>query len=127
MTVSIMFCAGNDNLHDITASKRYELRFDIEDFNNVTKYAKYTYFTVASECDKYRIAFGVYNGTAGNILMHAQIVLLQQLYFNVELDFNVTIQVRGNIYHCNPKRICILHMLFYPRGFDSQMRFSFIY
>ncbi|KAI0238034.1 Ficolin-2 [Lamellibrachia satsuma] len=70
--VSGEFWLGNDNLHDITASKRYELRFDIEDFNNVTKYAKYTYFTVASECDKYRIAFGAYNGTAGDSMaIHA--------------------------------------------------------
>ena len=58
--------SGNDNLHDLTSQAHYTLRIDMEDFENNTRYAVYSKFTVASEADKYKLSLGVYNGTAGD-------------------------------------------------------------
>ena len=58
--------SGNDYLHDLTSQAHYTLRIDMEDFENNTRYAVYSKFTVASEADKYKLSLGVYNGTAGD-------------------------------------------------------------
>ncbi|KAI0239251.1 Ficolin-1-A [Lamellibrachia satsuma] len=64
--VSGEFWLGNDNLHYITSTKHYELRVDMENIDNETRYAVYTNFYLASEDVKYRLTLGSYNGTAGN-------------------------------------------------------------
>ena len=61
-----MSILGNDNLHDLTSQAHYTLRIDMEDFEDNTRYAVYSNFTVASEGDKYKFSVGAYNGTAGN-------------------------------------------------------------
>lgn len=57
---------GNDNLHYITSKKNYEMRVDLESFDNETRYAQYTTFRVNSACDEYRMTIDGYNGTAGD-------------------------------------------------------------
>ena len=57
---------GNDNLHAITTRNNYTLRVDMEDFEGATRYAKYTYFAVANEHNKYKLSVGTYSGTAGD-------------------------------------------------------------
>ena len=63
------FWLGNDNLHRLTASDDVMLRVDLEDFDGNITYAEYTTFQVANEADKYRIAIGGYNGTAGDSMV----------------------------------------------------------
>ena len=60
---------GNDYLHDVTSRARYTLRINIEDFENATRYAVYSNFSVASEDDMYRLSVGAYNGTAGECII----------------------------------------------------------
>ena len=59
--------AGNDYIHDLTSNRQYELRVDLDDFENESRYAVFSTFAVASEADKYAMTLGTYNGTAGNI------------------------------------------------------------
>ena len=61
----IDFFSGNDVLHEITKQKKYELRIDLEDFKNNTRFALYSHFSVADLSDKYRLSLGTYTGTAG--------------------------------------------------------------
>ncbi|XP_076088837.1 fibrinogen-like protein A [Mytilus galloprovincialis] len=57
---------GNDNLHILTTSRNYSVRFEVHDFNNDTAYAEYQYFKVNNEASQYRVTFSGYTGTAGN-------------------------------------------------------------
>ncbi|KAI0230102.1 Tenascin-R [Lamellibrachia satsuma] len=52
----------------MTSHARYTLRIDMEDFENATRYAVYSNFSVASEDDMYRLSLGAYTGTAGDSL-----------------------------------------------------------
>ena len=57
--------SGNDALHSLTLEGTCELRIDMKDFGNVTKYALYQDFSVADGNDGYRLSIGAYSGTAG--------------------------------------------------------------
>ena len=57
--------SGNDYLNEITSQARYVLRIDMEDFENETRYADYSNFSVGSERNKYKLSIGTYSGTAG--------------------------------------------------------------
>ena len=62
----LLLCAGNDNLHLLTSETRQQLRVDLEDFENNTRYAEYDNFTVADDVEKYKlVSLGAYSGTAG--------------------------------------------------------------
>ncbi|XP_076089002.1 techylectin-5A-like [Mytilus galloprovincialis] len=57
---------GNDNLHILTTSRNYVVRFEVQDFNNNTAYAEYQSFKVDNEASQYRVTFSGYTGTAVN-------------------------------------------------------------
>ncbi|XP_063792365.1 ficolin-2-like isoform X1 [Pseudophryne corroboree] len=61
------FWLGNDNLQKITSLGSWELRIDLQDFENKKMFAKYTYFKVLNETEKYQLMIGAYKeGTAGD-------------------------------------------------------------
>ncbi|CAC5391675.1 Fibrinogen-like protein A,Ryncolin-4,Angiopoietin-related protein 1,Ficolin-3,Ficolin-1-B,Techylectin-5A,Ficolin-2,Ryncolin-1,Tenascin-R,Fibrinogen-like protein 1,Angiopoietin-1,Fibrinogen C domain-containing protein 1-A,Ryncolin-3,Tenascin,Fibroleukin,Fibrinogen C domain-containing protein 1,Ryncolin-2,Angiopoietin-related protein 2,Ficolin-1-A,Ficolin-1,Fibrinogen C domain-containing protein 1-B [Mytilus coruscus] len=60
---------GNDNLHVISSSKDYLLRFDLEDFNGDTTYAEYSTFRIGNEASNYILTIGGYSGTAGDSMV----------------------------------------------------------
>ncbi len=71
---------GNDNLHLLTAGKRYKLRVDLTFFDGSTGYAEFDNFKVASAADKYRLSsIGRYSGTAGK-LNKTMAHILQKIY-----------------------------------------------
>ncbi|XP_077865300.1 ryncolin-1-like [Saccoglossus kowalevskii] len=58
---------GNDKIYRLTnQGPQYELRFDLEDFEGETRYAKYDNFAISDEFTKYRLTVGAYSGTAGD-------------------------------------------------------------
>ena len=57
---------GLINIHRLTASARQKLRVDLEDFENSTRYAHYSTFTVGSTSTDYRLLVSGYSGTAGD-------------------------------------------------------------
>ena len=61
---------GLINMHRLTASAPQELRVDLEDFRNNTRYARYSNFTVGSTSTKYRLLVSGYSGTAGDGLSY---------------------------------------------------------
>ncbi|KAI0211981.1 Angiopoietin-related protein 7 [Lamellibrachia satsuma] len=68
--VSGEFWLGNDYIHDLTSNRRYELRVDMDDFENESRYAVFSTFAVSSEADKYTMTLGTYSGTAGDSLSY---------------------------------------------------------
>ncbi|VDI74982.1 Hypothetical predicted protein [Mytilus galloprovincialis] len=62
---------GNDNLHMLTTSRNYVVRFEVHDFNNNTACAEYQSFKVDNEASPYRVTFTGYTGTAD--VRHVQI------------------------------------------------------
>ncbi|XP_077981303.1 fibrinogen C domain-containing protein 1-like [Glandiceps talaboti] len=63
------FWLGNDNIYRLTnQGRQYELRVDLEDFDNNTAYAEYTQFSITDEADNYTLSLGDYSGNAGDSL-----------------------------------------------------------
>ncbi|XP_075041079.1 ficolin-1-B-like [Mixophyes fleayi] len=61
------FWLGNDNLHILTSSGTWELRIDLQDFENTKHFAKYASFKVLGEDEKYKLLLGAFTeGNAGN-------------------------------------------------------------
>ena len=57
--------SGNDYLHLLTSARTYELRVDLADFDNETRFAEYSNFTIASAADNYTLDVDGYDGNAG--------------------------------------------------------------
>ncbi|XP_053551662.1 ficolin-1-like isoform X1 [Bombina bombina] len=65
------FWLGNDNIHKITSAGDWELRVDLQDFENAKAYAKYASFKILGEDEKYKLLLGAFKeGNAGDSLNH---------------------------------------------------------
>ncbi|CAH1958090.1 unnamed protein product [Acanthoscelides obtectus] len=63
------FWLGLDRIHEITGIFVNELRVELEDFENETRFAKYSVFSIGSEAEYFSLkALGGYSGTAGDSL-----------------------------------------------------------
>ncbi|KAG8570629.1 hypothetical protein GDO81_011357 [Engystomops pustulosus] len=63
------FWLGNNNLHRLTSSGSFQLRFDLEDFEGNRTYATYSNFMVEGESKQYTLRYGSFiGGTAGDSL-----------------------------------------------------------
>ncbi|XP_075040889.1 ficolin-2-like [Mixophyes fleayi] len=61
------FWLGNDNIHKKTSSGTWELRIDLQDFENKKTFAKYAHFKIMDETEKYQLLLGEYKeGDAGD-------------------------------------------------------------
>ena len=56
---------GNHRIYEIVQQGFYELRIDLEDFNNEKRYALYKRFYIDDETNGYRLHLEDYEGTAG--------------------------------------------------------------
>ena len=65
---------GNHRIYEIVQQGFYELRIDLEDFNNEKRYALYKRFYIDDETNGYRLHLEDYEGTAG--------IDLNGIYFN---------------------------------------------
>lgn len=63
---------GLEYIYQLTQSGDYELRVDLQDWANETRWAKYKHFALASENHNYTLTLGDYEGTAGNSLKYHQ-------------------------------------------------------
>jgi len=62
----LLTSVGNDNLNQLTSTKRYKLRIDMSTVDGNTSYAEYDNFQLNSAADNYRLAsVGNFNGPAG--------------------------------------------------------------
>ncbi|KAM4021090.1 ficolin-2-like [Anomaloglossus baeobatrachus] len=63
------FWLGNENIHRLTSGGRFQLRVDLEDFDNKRVYATYSGFSLKGEGDFYRLNLDKFiEGTAGDSL-----------------------------------------------------------
>ncbi|KAG7316145.1 hypothetical protein KOW79_021011 [Hemibagrus wyckioides] len=60
---------GLENLYQLTRKRKYELKVDLQDFEGVSVYARYTDFSVESEANSYKLSVsGFLNGGAGDAM-----------------------------------------------------------
>uniref|UniRef100_H2ZHZ7 Fibrinogen C-terminal domain-containing protein n=1 Tax=Ciona savignyi TaxID=51511 RepID=H2ZHZ7_CIOSA len=64
------FWLGNENLHALTRSGKYELRIELENWENKKKFAKYSSFSIGSAQEKYSLNVSGYAGTADSLSYH---------------------------------------------------------
>lgn len=65
--VSREFWMGLDNMYNILqTAEQFELRIDMEDWDGVSKFAKYSSISIGSFAQDYRISMGQYSGSAGD-------------------------------------------------------------
>ncbi|XP_077140289.1 ficolin-1-B-like [Ranitomeya variabilis] len=63
------FWLGNENIHRLTSGGSFQLRVDLQDFDNNRTYATYSDFSINGEGDFYRLKLGKFiAGTAGDSL-----------------------------------------------------------
>ncbi|CAH2316437.1 Hypothetical predicted protein [Pelobates cultripes] len=61
------FWLGNDNIHMLTSAGKWELRVDMQDFENTKHFAKYDSFQILGESEKYKLLLGEFKkGNAGD-------------------------------------------------------------
>eukprot|EP00105_Crassostrea_gigas_P023117 XP_011442851.1 PREDICTED: fibrinogen C domain-containing protein 1 [Crassostrea gigas] len=63
------YWAGNDVIHAITSQCKYELKIILTDFQQHTKIAKYSSFSVGDKSTKYALSISGYSGDAGDALV----------------------------------------------------------
>ncbi|KAM3910824.1 ficolin-2-like [Leptodactylus fuscus] len=56
------FWLGNENIHKLTSSGTWELRIDLEDFDNLQYFAEYYSFKILGEEEKYKLLLGSFKG-----------------------------------------------------------------
>lgn len=61
--------SGNDKLHYLLSQGTYELRMDMEDFDDQTRYVKDSNFNVGNESTKYIAIVSGYSWNVGRILI----------------------------------------------------------
>lgn len=60
------FWFGNEKLHYLLSQGSYELRMDMSDFTNQTRYVKYAHVNVMNEASKYTMNISGYSGNVGD-------------------------------------------------------------
>eukprot|EP00058_Branchiostoma_floridae_P019755 XP_002605245.1 hypothetical protein BRAFLDRAFT_60409 [Branchiostoma floridae] len=88
------FWLGLENIYNIVSQNTYDLRIDLEDWDNKTAYAQYSNFNISNAFDRYRLSVGDYRGTAGDALNHEDL--------NTDGDFEYTHNRR--VFHVESKR-----------------------
>ncbi|KAM5146813.1 ficolin-2-like isoform 2-T2 [Mantella aurantiaca] len=65
------FWLGNQNIHTITSTGTWELRVDLQGFDTVKHFAKYSTFKILGESEKFRLVIsGFTSGNAGDSLTY---------------------------------------------------------
>ncbi|XP_065930984.1 ficolin-2-like isoform X1 [Magallana gigas] len=67
------FWLGNEILHHLLNQGTYEMRMDMEDFDNQTRYVKYSSFNVGDESRKYKVTLSGFSGNVGDCFTNSTI------------------------------------------------------
>ncbi|XP_034318734.2 ficolin-2 [Magallana gigas] len=59
------FWLGNEKLHHLLSQGTHEMRMDMEDFDNQTRYVKYSSFNLGDESSKYKVTLSGFSGNVG--------------------------------------------------------------
>lgn len=68
--LNMLNTSGNGKLSDLTDQEIYELRIELEDFDNDNRFSTYSTFSIDRD-DNYRLSLGTYTGgDAGECVFH---------------------------------------------------------
>ncbi|KAM4696030.1 ficolin-1-like [Rhinophrynus dorsalis] len=97
------FWLGNDNIHLLTSSGTWELRVDLQDFENTKHFAKYTSFKLMGESEKFQLLIGAFvEGTAGDSLTgHNNMKFSTKDQDNDIYEKNCAVQFKGAWWYTN--------------------------
>ena len=94
--VSGEFWLGNDKIHRLTASRPGSLRVELEDWNGVRVYAKYSKLIIGDEYAQYQLELGSYSGTANDSLgYHNNMAFTTKDRDNDKDSYNCAIKFTG--------------------------------
>jgi hypothetical protein len=84
----LCFVSGLKRMHALTIQANYELRIDLEDFENSTAFAQYGafgvgLFSVDPDEDGYPLTIADYSGTAGNAIPYCTVAIYYGSYLSV--------------------------------------------
>ena len=82
--MTIFIIVGNDNLHYLLSQGNYELRYDMADFENETRYVKYSSFSVGDEASKYTVSVSGYSGDVGNVFKRCGVFLRSTFLYHTQ-------------------------------------------
>lgn len=68
--LSLKLITRNQRIHQMTSKGWYELRVDMSDFNNESRFAYYRIFSVGNKDSGYKLTVGEYKGNAGKKTLH---------------------------------------------------------
>lgn len=60
---------GTEKLHHLLSQGKFELRMDMDDFDNQTRYVKYSRFNVGNESTKYTATISGYSGNVSECFL----------------------------------------------------------
>ncbi|XP_040572696.1 angiopoietin-1 [Lepeophtheirus salmonis] len=66
--INLEFWLGNENIFQLTNSTDYEIRIELEDFENNERFASYSSFKIGPESQNYALMLEGYDGNAGDAL-----------------------------------------------------------
>lgn len=117
------FWFGNDKLHYLLSQGVYELSMDMEDFDNQTRYVKYTSFNVGDETTKYIANISGYSGDVDDCFTGKLKPINNMMFSTWDQDNDVAASHCAKLYksgwwhsdcHCaNPNGL-------YLKGYNSQ-------
>ncbi|CAC5391814.1 Fibrinogen-like protein A,Ryncolin-4,Angiopoietin-related protein 7,Angiopoietin-related protein 1,Ficolin-3,Ficolin-1-B,Techylectin-5A,Ficolin-2,Ryncolin-1,Tenascin-R,Fibrinogen-like protein 1,Angiopoietin-related protein 4,Angiopoietin-1,Tenascin-X,Fibrinogen C domain-containing protein 1-A,Tenascin-N,Ryncolin-3,Tenascin,Fibroleukin,Fibrinogen C domain-containing protein 1,Fibrinogen gamma chain,Techylectin-like protein,Ryncolin-2,Angiopoietin-related protein 6,Angiopoietin-related protein 2,Angiopoietin len=64
------FWFGNEKIYKLTSGGTYQLRIELQDWNNDTRYATYNTFNLGNEASGYILTIGGYGGNAGDSMTY---------------------------------------------------------
>ncbi|PIK39936.1 putative ficolin-2-like [Apostichopus japonicus] len=90
------FWLGNDKIHSFTNQRRYQLRVDLVNSNGVPYFAKYDFFRINDENDKYDSNLVVIGPKAMQVSLQRYAVLLR----DVKVAEDVMLKCKRFLYNC---------------------------
>ena len=92
--------SGNEYLHLLTSAspaRRYELRVDLADFDDETRFAEYPDFAITSESDNYRLDLGAYRPTGDAGLLIIIYCLCNAVQYTGQVLYSIWRKVRVSV------------------------------
>nr|XP_034309350.1 ficolin-2 [Crassostrea gigas] len=80
------FWFGNEKLHHLLSQGSFELRMDMSDFTDQTRYVKYTHVDVMDESSKYTISISGYSGNVGDCFTNGSQIISNMKFTTKDQD-----------------------------------------
>nr|XP_034316288.1 ficolin-2 [Crassostrea gigas] len=94
--LSSEFWLGNDKLHHLLSQGTYEMRMDMVDFDNQTRYVKYSSFNVGDESTKYTVTLSGFSGDVDDCFTEELQPVNNMIFSTWNQDNDVTINHCAN-------------------------------